>query len=336
MALPKFIFTFAVGLFLLIGGLSLLKSSKPKEIIIAPKTITEVKIKNTLDQALNNAETVINQPKKQEPAPQNIKTEAAPDMAVDRIDRLFAADGQKLPIVQTITYTSRAPWLKGRPAWIADYAAHYNTSRHFIARSLNQKADYFTQNVSPGDKFNVLKENLNFYLVVDLSETRLWFFALDLDTNERFLIKSYKIGVGRKDSKKSSGFLTPKGRYLLGEKVAIYKLGSMGYFQGRQIEMIRVFGTRWIPFEKELEGATMPAKGFGLHGAPWINDAETEKLMEDRQRIGTYDSDGCIRLYSEDMEELFAIIISKPTIVEIVDNFAEADFPGTETVEQQR
>ena len=149
------------------------------------------------------------------------------------------------------------------------------------------------------------------------------------------MIKSYQVGLGRRDSTKSSGFLTPKGRYLLGEKVAIYKPGIMGYFQDSQIEMIRVFGTRWIPFEKELEGASMSAKGFGIHGAPWINDSETSRMIEDRKRVETYDSDGCIRLYSEDMEELFSIIISKPTIVEIVGNISEAKLPGNEALIQR-
>ena len=48
---------------------------------------------------------------------------------VDRIQQLFAHDSSKLPIVETVSYTSRVPWLKGRPAWIADYASHFETSR---------------------------------------------------------------------------------------------------------------------------------------------------------------------------------------------------------------
>src|ERR1700733_4285949 len=44
---------------------------------------------------------------------------------VDRIQEFFNKQGSRLPIVQTITYKSHVPWLKGRPAWIADYASHY-------------------------------------------------------------------------------------------------------------------------------------------------------------------------------------------------------------------
>lgn len=251
---------------------------------------------------------------------------------VDQIPRLFALDASKLPIVETVSYTSRVPWLKGRPAWIADYATHYATSRHFIARSLNRKPDYFTQKISPGDRFNVLRKdkNLQFHLLIDLSRCRMWFYYIDLDANERMLLKTYRVGLGRSDAKTPSGMLTPVGKYQLGSKIAIYKPATMGFFQDRKIEMIRVFGTRWIPFEKELEGCTEEARGFGLHGAPWVFDSTTGQFIEDRSRIGKYDSDGCIRLFSEDIEELFSIVITRPTTIELVKEFHEAKLPGVE------
>lgn len=333
MTLPKFILAFSFSLFIIIGTIGFYKKTGKKEALIGPKTVTEVTIKNRLltkkETSTLPAKTAVKQSKtavESQDAPVSNK----PDETVNLIDLFFATDETKLPIVETITYTSRVPWLKGRSAWVADYAAHFGTTRHFIARSLNKKVDYFTQNVAHGDKFNVLKKDLNFHLLIDLSDSRLWFYALDTVKNERYLIKTYQVGLGRKDSSRTSGCLTPKGKYLLGEKVAIYKPGMMGYFQDRQIEMIHIFGTRWIPFETELEGATMSAKGFGLHGAPWINDAKSSELIENREHIGAYDSDGCIRLYSEDMEELFAIIISKPTIVEIVDDVSQANLPGRE------
>ena len=109
--------------------------------------------------------------------------------------------------------------------------------------------------------------------------------------------------------------------------MAIYKPGVMGYFQDRQIEMIRIFGTRWMPFEKEVADCTDGAKGYGIHGAPWINEPDTNLLLEDREKVGKYDSDGCIRLFSEDIEEIFSIVISKPTVVEIVSDFFDAKLP---------
>ncbi|MDE3045149.1 MAG: L,D-transpeptidase [Verrucomicrobiota bacterium] len=256
--------------------------------------------------------------------------ETIPD--VDRIGQLFALDSSKLPVVETVSYTSRVPWLKGRPAWIADYASYYGTSRHFIARSLNRKADYFTQKISPGDRFNVFRKdkNLNFHLLIDLSRSRMWFYYIDLDTNERVLLKTYRVGVGRQDNARASGYLTPVGKYMLGEKVAIYKSGTMGFFQDQKTEMVRIFGTRWIPFDKEVEACSEPAKGYGLHGAPWVNDSASNELVEDRSKLGKYDSDGCIRLASEDIEELFAIVLTKPTTVELVKDYREAKLPGIE------
>lgn len=222
---------------------------------------------------------------------------------VDRIEQLFVLDAPDSRLVETVSFTSRVPWLADRPAWIADYASHYQTSRHFIARSLNQKIDYTNQNVHPGDRFNVLKKNVTFHLLVDLSQCRMWFYGID--NGEKILLKTYRVGVG-----KQGGASTPLGKYELGDKVAIYRPGITGYFQDEKVEMIRVFGTRWLPFDK----------GFGLHGVPWI-DGPNGELVEDRSKIGKYDSDGCIRMASEDIEELFAIVITKKTSIEIVKEF---------------
>ncbi len=251
---------------------------------------------------------------------------------IDQINRLFALDSSKLPIVETVSFTSRVPWLKGRPAWVADYASYYETSRHFIARSLNKKPDYFTQKISPGDRFNVFRKdkNISFHLLIDLSKCRMLFYYIDQDANTRVLLKTYRVGVGRQDSSRASGYLTPIGKYSIGQKVAIYKSDTTGFFENQKIEMIRVFGTRWIPFDKEIEGCTEQAKGFGLHGVPWMNDPTTGLFVEDTTKLGKYDSDGCIRLSSEDIEELFAIILTKPTVVELVKDFHDANLSGVE------
>lgn len=241
---------------------------------------------------------------------------------VDRINQLFVLDSSELPIVETVSFTSRVPWLKDRPAWIADYASHFQTSRHFIARSLNKKVDYINQKVHPGDRFNVFKKgkDIKFHLLVDLSKCRMWFYYVD--GAEKVLLKTYRVGVGKPDTYKASGSLTPTGKYELGEKVAIYKPGVTGYFQEDKVEMIRVFGTRWIPFDKKIEGSIESAKGLGIHGLPWVEGADGQ-LVEDRSKLGKFDSDGCIRLASEDVEEIFAIVITKPTTVEIVKEFKQ-------------
>ncbi len=239
----------------------------------------------------------------------------------DRMSQIFSTSGAKLPIIETVTYTSRVNWLKGRPAWIADYAVYYGTSRHFIARSLSGKADYMAQRVSEGSKFNVFRKdkNFQFYLLADLSLCKMGFYYIDMDTGERVLLKTYRIGVG-KPSTAPSGSLTPLGKFTLGEKIAVYAPGMTSQYQNQNVEMVRVFGTRWLPFDK----------GYGIHGAPWINDPATGELVENRSTIGKHESDGCIRLTTEDMEELFSIVITRPTTVEIVKNFSQAQLPGVE------
>jgi lipoprotein-anchoring transpeptidase ErfK/SrfK len=256
--------------------------------------------------------------------------ETVPTEEVDRIDGLFATDSSKLPIVETITYTSRVPWMIGRPAWITDYASYYHTSRHFIARSLNKIPDYMKQDVKPGDRFNVItnEKPIEFHLVIDVSKSKMKFYYYDVEENTRVFLKKYDVGLGRKDSQKASGFLTPIGTYKLGEKVAVYRPGVMGYFKNQKIEMIQVFGTRWIPFEKEIENCSEQARGFGLHGSPWR--LKRGDLVEDREHIGKYDSDGCVRLNSEDIEEIFAVVITKPTFIHIVPDFSQANLPGEE------
>ena len=160
----------------------------------------------------------------------------------------------------------------------------------------------------------------------------MWVYSFDNDTNERTLLKTYRVGLGRVESSQVSGLLTPLGRYTLGERVAIYKPKSMGFFNGEKTEMVRVFGTRWIPFDKEYDDATDAARGFGIHGVPWLVDQNGDFVAEE-DSIGKYESDGCIRLTTDDMEELFAIVITKPTTVELVRDFAEAHLPGVEKQE---
>lgn len=239
----------------------------------------------------------------------------------DRMAQIFSTSGPKLPIIETVTYTSRVPWLKGRPAWLADYAVYYGTSRHFIARSLSGKANYMTQRVSEGAKFNVFRKdkNFQFYLLADLSLCKMGFYYIDKDTGERVLLKTYSIGVG-KPASSPSGSLTQLGKFTLGDKIAVYAPGMKSKFQNQDVEMVRVFGTRWLPFNN----------GYGIQGAPWHNDPVTGELVENKATIGKYESDGCIRLAAEDIEELFSIVITRPTNIEIVKNFKEAQLPGVE------
>ena len=319
--MARFFLIASMVLFLLIGFAGVVKKKSEKHEPSDPIPKQEIVV---FEQAEETAFIA--------PEEEQTKEEVIARDSVDRIRGLFTTGPSKLPIVETIRYTSRVPWLKGRPAWITDYASYYKTSRHFIARSLNGKPDYFTQRVASGNKFNVLSidKQIHFHLLVDISRLKMHFYYVDEGTNERVILKTYHVGLGRKDTESPSGCLTPTGKYRLGEKVAIYKPGIQGFFQDQEIEMIQVFGTRWIPFEEEIEGCIADAKGYGIHGAPWFHRSEDGELYEDRDTIGKFDSDGCIRLKQEDMEELFSIVISRPTTIEVVNHFKEAKLPGWE------
>jgi hypothetical protein len=266
---------------------------------------------------------------------QEILSEHEQDSEVDRIHKLFSKGPTKFPFMETVTYKSRVPWLQGRPAWIADYASYYQTSRHFIARSLNGKKDYFTQKVGSGDQFNVFQKesDIRFHLVVDLYKLKMWFYVYDANSNFRYLLKTYKVGCGKVDKDSASGSLTPLGTFTLSDKVAIYKPGVEGYFKDQKVEMIQIFGTRWMPYTAEQDETAAMIKGFGMHGVPWFRNEVTGELVEDTQTIGKYDSSGCIRLLQEDVEEIFSIVITKPTSVHIVKSFQEAKLPGVEWVD---
>lgn len=250
----------------------------------------------------------------------------------DKIELLFQKNSP-LPIVQTIAYKSKVSWKTGRSAWLVDYAAHYKTHLHFIARSMNGKPDYNPRPASEGQLFNVLSQNVNFnfHIVVDISRCKLMLYAVLPDVQERMLLKTYPVSLGRVDPTKASGCLTPVGKYSLGSRIAIYQPKMMGTYKGKRTEMITVFGTRWIPFEKELASCSEPAKGYGIHGTPWHINSEG-RLVDNTSSIGKYESDGCIRMRAQDIEEVFAIVSTHQTVIEIVSDFSKMTLPGKERI----
>ena len=254
-------------------------------------------------------------------------TDLLPD--VDRIELLFQKNSP-LPICETIRYKARVPWKFGKPAWLVDYATHYNTPVDFIVRSINGRPDYTTRTINDGQEFTVLRNDKEFYflLVIDLPRCKMWFYYVDPEEQERYLLKTYRVGLGRLDAERSSGSLTPLGQYKLGSRVAVFKPKMMGMHKNKRVELMRVFGTRWIPFESEVEGCTERAKGYGMHGTPY--GEEQGVLVRNDESIGRYESDGCIRLSSQDIEELFAVISTRESYVLIVNDFMQAKLPFKE------
>ncbi len=253
---------------------------------------------------------------------------------VDRMTSLFQPCPPLPSIVETVTYSTRADWVTGRAAYLGDYASHYKTSKHFISRSLHGMGNYLSDVVSKGNRFNVLRDDkeVEFHLVLDLSRLKLWTYYYNVTDGERELLKCYPVCAGQLTERARSGSLTPLGVYSLGSEIAVYKEGAKGLYHGEQIEMVETFGKRWIPLGREIANCTAACKGLGIHGTPLKRHHETGELVEDRNCIGHYESGGCIRLLSEDIEELFAVVVSRPSYIHIVKDFSEAQLPGSEPV----
>lgn len=234
--------------------------------------------------------------------------------------------GSDCPIIETVRYSSRVEWKPRKQAWLVDYATHYRTPLDFIVRSIAGRPGVEAPPVKEGQQFTVLRSNVSFYFhaVISFASMKLRLYYVLPKENKAVFLKSYPVCLGRKDSSKASGSLTPFGVYLLGSRVACFKPKMMGTHKGHRVELMQVFGTRWIPFEKEISGCTEPARGFGVHGAPFIRSEGEGSLSEDPSSIGTWASDGCIRLKKEDVEELFSVISTRSTYVEILPDFQES------------
>ncbi|MDN3507822.1 MAG: L,D-transpeptidase, partial [Simkaniaceae bacterium] len=299
--------------FLFIGGVGVVKFMKGKEVE------SQVSYNEVVESVPEAAVEIAAEPTIDEAESPMTFTPIVADLSadVDQIDRLFTTGPNKLPIVETVKYKSRVDWIQGRPAWIADYASHYKTSRHFIARSLNKKRDYFTQKVSSSDTFNVLRtdKDIRFHFVVDMTQCKMWFYYLDEETGDCELLKTYRVGLGAPDANAPSGTLTPLGKFTLEDKIAIYKPGIEGYVGNEKVEMVQIVGTRWIPF----------GYGFGIHAVPHLPDSETGEYREQTDSIGKYASNGCVRLQTDDMEEIFSIVITRPTTIEIVKEYQSSE-----------
>lgn len=245
-------------------------------------------------------------------------------LQVNRIDRLYSKSASKFPFVETVTYTHQVPWMKGRSALMSDYARHYKTSTHFISRSINGGEEQGAR-LMQGDSFNVIssEKNVQFHLVVDLSRCYMHMYAYDADSGERYLLKTYPVAVGTLDADKNSGCATPMGNYKLSNRVGIYKPGHVAKVNGQELELVQVYGTRYIPFGNDYTVC-------GIQGVPQFMDSKTGQMIESDNFIGQHATSGNISMRANDLEELFSIVTSRSSSIQIVKDFSEAELPGRE------
>ena len=334
MSLPKLFLTVSVVLFLAIGVVAIAKRTTVAPSVVATEAVAQQEVDIHLLARPKEVQQLIVAPIQTElpsPAaslPQPVEERPVViehDAEPESLDALFAKNSS-CQIVETVTYKSRVPWKQGRPAWLIDYANYYKTPLDFLYRSLNGNGDYTPRDVSEGKQFTVFRRDVDFrfHIVISLASCRMRVYYVMPEERRVVFLKGYIVCTGKKDSSKASGSLTPLGTYQLGSKYAVFGPKMMGMYKGKKVELMQIFGSHWIPFEKAIGPCTEPAKGFGIHGTPVLPNSKTGRLEEDTSSLGHYESDGCIRLAGKDMKELFSIVSTRPAYVEIVPSFQQS------------
>lgn len=158
-------------------------------------------------------------------------------------------------------------------------AKKYSTTVDLIKKANALASDL----IMPGMKLKVQK--IPFAIVVDKSQS-----TLTLLQNDE-VIKIYTVSTGKNNS-------TPVGAFTIKDKL----IDPVWYNQGAIVPADspeNVLGTRWL-------GLTTPNPGYGIHGT-----IEPES-------IGYQRTEGCVRMYNTEVEELFSIVPTK-TEVTIID-----------------
>ncbi|NIA13248.1 MAG: L,D-transpeptidase family protein [Nitrospiraceae bacterium] len=133
----------------------------------------------------------------------------------------------------------------------------------------------------------------DFRIIIDRAGCRL--FLVDKDG----LFKRYSVGLGK------PGHETSLGSYKIGNKEKNPTWHKPGVGPIPPGDPKNELGTRWMPLVPVQDG--LP-RDLGIHGtiAP--------------KTIGKYSSSGCIRMYCEDVEELYDLVV-RSTPVDIVENY---------------
>ena len=134
-----------------------------------------------------------------------------------------------------------------------------------------------------------------FHARVELSSFSLSVYLGDV------LVRSYAVGLGK------PGRETPTGKWLVRRKQ--YNPKWVDVEQGKVYQPDdpeNPLGERWIAL-KGLSGNALGRTGFGIHGT----------IRPDE--IGQTASRGCIRLHNSDVEELYDLLTSNKSEVQVID-----------------
>ncbi len=148
-------------------------------------------------------------------------------------------------------------------------AKKFGVTVEFIKKRNHLKSDL----IKPGQRLSIYMGK--FSIVVDKSQNLLMLYS------DGQLIKTYKVSTGKDN-------LTPEGEFKI-----VTKLKNPTFFHnGKAIppgDPENILGTRWLGFD-------YGNGSYGIHGTT------------SPQTIGTYETNGCVRMKNEDVEELYDIV----------------------------
>jgi lipoprotein-anchoring transpeptidase ErfK/SrfK len=175
---------------------------------------------------------------------------------------------------------------------LMDGAQYYKVkggdSLYTIAKKLNTTIDYLIAAnglkrksvIHPGDRIKVLSPKTKLSVSIDKSQKTMF-----LKINGE-IVKRYDVAIGRDD-------YTPVGHFAIQNK-----LKDPVWFNGGKAippdDPRNVLGSRWMGFDRDL----------GIHGTV------------DKKNILDQTSNGCIRMYNEDVEQLYKLLrVGDPVII---------------------
>ncbi len=128
-------------------------------------------------------------------------------------------------------------------------------------------------------------------------------FTMDLYLKNKTYIKTYKIGLGDKETETPTGrWRVRKGGKLIKPNWTDPRTGTTYIASHPEYPL----GSRWISLEG-IEGDALDRRGFAIHGT------------KDPETIGTRSSMGCIRLHNGDVIEVFNLLQDGASEVRVVE-----------------
>jgi len=162
-----------------------------------------------------------------------------------------------------------------------------NTTQGLLLRANNLEGDSPRLNLGQQLKYTPK----DFRIIIERSKCRLFL------ADKEGIFKVYPVGLGM------PGHETTLGAYKIGNKEKNPTWHKPGEGPIPPLDPRNELGTRWMPLVPEQEG--LP-RDLGIHGtiAP--------------ETVGKFSSHGCARLYREDVEELYDLVV-RSTPVDIVE-----------------